>query len=316
MEIELTVAVGTGLAISANTFPVCSDGARQATVDGTATAAATATGSRLSEDVAPARAGAPGGVRPGAGDDAAPPFPPTTGRAYPRTGPAGAAGPAVADMPANGRTSVIASGSTLLPAIEGRAGHPTPTSGQLPLQFPPLARSGGGQPRPRPVVVIRHVTSSARSCPEPARHSPSPRHTRSSATRPSAASKGSPVSATQSARPSQPRLVSPDSSAQISLRRPVSPAQSEDPISRPDHRQPKPFSLDPEASRASQPRSALSTSIGGSASPTSIARGPDRRAPALVSYPASPEPNHRRRPPNQPCQSAPAGHEAHFVAAH
>src|SRR5260221_4616434 len=232
MEIELSVAGGTGLAISANTFPVCSDGARQATMDGTATAAARATGSRLSEDVAPARAGAPGGVRPGAGDDAAPPFPPTTGRAYPRTGPAGAAGPAVADMPANGRTSVIASGSTLLPAIEGRAGHPTPTSGQLPFQFPPLARSGGGQPRPRPVVVIRHVTSSARSCPQPARHSPSPRHTRSSATRPSAASKGSPVSATQSARPSQRDPVSPDSSAQISLRRPVSPAQSEDPISR------------------------------------------------------------------------------------
>ena len=84
-------------------------------------------------------------------------------------------------------------------------------------------------------------------------------------------------------------------------------------MSRPAHRQPKPFSLDPEASRASQPRSAPSTSIGASASPASIARGPDRRAAALVSYPASPEPDHRRRPLNQASQSAPGGHEVHFV---
>src|SRR5713101_6813057 len=292
MEIELTVAAGTGLAISANRFPVCSDGARQATMDGTATAAARATGSRLSDDVAPARAGATERVRSGAADDAAFPFPPTSGRAYPRTGPAGAAWPPVADMPANGRTSVIAPGNAalaptgvvgpapgggchaaadpgtanaVLPALEGRAGQPNPTSG-LPFQFPLLALSGGGQPRPRPVVVIRHVTSSARSCPQPARHSASPRHTRrSSATRPSAGSKGSPVSATQSAQTCQPRLVSPDLSAQTCQPRLVSPdlsaqtcqprlvsaAQSEDPISRPDHRQPKPFSLDPEASRAS-----------------------------------------------------------------
>jgi hypothetical protein len=208
MEIELTVAGGTGLAISANTFPVSSGGARQATMDGTATAAASATESRLSDDVAPARAGATERVRSGAADDAALPFPPTTGWAYPRTGPAGAAWPAVADMPANGGTSVIASGNALLPALEGRAGHPTPTSGQLPFQFPPLALSGGGQPRPQPVVIIRHVTSSARSCPQPARHSPSPRHTRrSSATRPSAGSKGSPVSADLSAQTSQRSAV-------------------------------------------------------------------------------------------------------------
>ena len=58
MEIELTVAGGTGLAISANTFPVCSDDARQTTMDGAATAAARATGSTLSDDVAPAKAGA------------------------------------------------------------------------------------------------------------------------------------------------------------------------------------------------------------------------------------------------------------------
>ncbi len=114
--------------------------------------------------------------------------------------------------------------------------------------------------------------------------------------------------ATQSARPSQRDL-----SAQTSQRRPVSPAHSEDPISRPAHRQPKPFSLDPEASRASEPRSAPSTSIGGSASSTSITGGPDRRAAPLVSYPASPEPDHRRRPLNQASQSAPGGHEFHFV---
>src|SRR5258707_12009582 len=137
MEIELPVKVGTGLAISANTFPVCSDGARQATVDGTATAAATATGSRLSDDVAPARAGATERVRSGAADDAAFPFPPTTGRAYPRTRPAGAAWPAVADMPANGRISVIAWGNPLHTAIEGRPCPPPPTSGQFPAQFPP-----------------------------------------------------------------------------------------------------------------------------------------------------------------------------------
>src|SRR5258708_23161859 len=119
MEIELTVAVGTGLATSANTFPVCSDGARQATVDGTATAAATATGSRLSDDVAPARPGATERVRSGAADDAASPFPPTTGPAYPRTRPAGAASPALADMPANAPTSVMASGSPLLPPLLG-----------------------------------------------------------------------------------------------------------------------------------------------------------------------------------------------------
>src|SRR5260221_5658855 len=219
MEIEFSVAGGTGLAISANTFPVCSDGARQATMDGTATAAAGATGSRLSDDVAPARADATERVRSGAADDAAFPFPPTTGRAYPRTGPAGAAWPTVADMPSNGRISVIAWGNALHTAIEGRAGHPPPTSGQLPLQFPPLAPSGAGQPRPRPVVVIRHVTSSARSCPQRARHSPSPRHTRrSSATRPSAGSKGSPVSPDLSAQTCQPRLVSPDFSAQPTQR--------------------------------------------------------------------------------------------------
>ena len=203
-------------------------------MDGPATAAATVTGSTLSDDFAPARAGAADRVR-SAADDAAFPVPPTTGRAYPRTGQAGAAWPAVADMPPNGGTSVIALGNAVLPAIEGRAGHPTPTSGQLPLQFPPLALSCGGQPRPRPVVVIRHVTSSARSCPQPARScpqpakpSPSPRHTRrSSATRPSAGSKGSPVSATPSARPSQrdpvsatcqPRLLSAGQSAQPTQR--------------------------------------------------------------------------------------------------
>src|SRR6266851_1037985 len=201
MEIELTVAGGTGLAISANTFPVCSDDARQTTMDGTATAAARATGSTLSDHVAPAKAGATERVRPGTADDAPFPVPTTTGRAYPRIGPAGAAWPALADMPPNRGTSVIApenaapaptevvgtapgggchaaadpaTANAVIPALEGRASHPTPTSGQLPLQFPPLALSCGGQPRPRPVVVIRHVTSSARSCPQSARSCPQP----------------------------------------------------------------------------------------------------------------------------------------------
>lgn len=243
MEIELTVAGGTGLAISANTFPVCSDDARQTAMDGTATATARATGSTLSDDVAPAKAGATEPVRSGTADDAPFPVRTTTGRAYPRTSPAGAAWPAIADMPPNGRTSVIASGNAapaptevvgpapgggchaatdpatanaVLPALEGRAGHPTSTSGQLPLQFPPLALSCGGQPRPQPVVVIRHVTSSARSCPQPARSCPGPRHTRrSSATRPSAGSQ-----AAQSARPSQRILVSRSADLlTVSLRR-------------------------------------------------------------------------------------------------
>ncbi len=215
-------------------------------MDGPATAAATVTGSTLSDDFAPARAGAADRVR-SAADDAAFPVPPTTGRAYPRTGQAGAAWPAVADMPPNGGTSVIALGNAVLPAIEGRAGHPTPTSGQLPLQFPPLALSCGGQPRPRPVVVIRHVTSSARSCPQPARSCPQParscpqparscpqpakpspsrairaaRQPRAHLPGPRAAQSARPrqrdrVSATQSAR-----LVSPDFSAQASQPSPL-----------------------------------------------------------------------------------------------
>jgi hypothetical protein len=173
MEIELTAAGGTGLTISADTFPVSSDHARQATIGGIATATARATGSALSDDVATARAGATERVRSGAAADAASPVPPTTGRPYPRTGPARAALPTVADMPSNGGTSVIGSGNVLLPAIEGRAGHPTPTSGHLPLEFPPLALSCEGQPRPWPVVVIRHVTSPGRSCPQPGRSCPS-----------------------------------------------------------------------------------------------------------------------------------------------
>ena len=209
-------------------------------MDGPATAAATATGSTLSDDFAPARAGATEGVRSGAADDAAFPVPPTTGRAYPRTGQAGAAWPAVADMPSNGGTSVIAlenaalaptgvvgpapgggchaaadpaTANAALPALEGRAGHPTPTSGHLPLQFPPLALSCAGQPRPRPVVVIRHVTSSARSSPSPHGLLPARATRRSSATRPSAG-----LRAAQTARPSQPRLASPDLPAQPSPR--------------------------------------------------------------------------------------------------
>ncbi len=192
-------------------------------MDGPATAAATVTGSTLSDDFAPARAGAADRVR-SAADDAAFPVPPTTGRAYPRTGQAGAAWPAVADMPPNGGTSVIALGNAVLPAIEGRAGHPTPTSGQLPLQFPPLALSCGGQPRPRPVVVIRHVTSSARSCPQPARPCPQPAPYAPLVSHAPICrvqgqpSQRDPVSATPSARPSQPRLLSAGQSAQPTQR--------------------------------------------------------------------------------------------------
>ncbi len=48
----------------------------------------------------------------------------------------------------------IASAAALVSAIQLRAGHPTPESCRLPVRYPPLARSSGGQPRPRPVVVI------------------------------------------------------------------------------------------------------------------------------------------------------------------